>query len=281
MTATPNFIPLTVRAFDAATRISTAVAIQDGSVLEVYPLPKKTHPSWEAWKAQYPTARFEEQPAKTAHTAKMRSHISYPVPTDTPLQATVRQISFLYGRRRTTLRCRGPLVERNCAFTQIWVLRQESLVQVYFNFDTGTVMFGNKVVTDLPLDDLTFFYQPYGNGTMAVIKILPDLSTPGGPVIVLFPRPWSRTSLVTRLHTAGFSVLFCRIPIGGCESYYAKFAHTLPNVKAVLEDRYDTVTPYTADGRRMPSITIDQWLALPPTEKKIESPAPLPTSTPA
>lgn len=314
------FVPLTVRAFYADIRISTAVALQEGGVLEVYPFPKKTHASWEAWKAQYPSARFEEtvRPAETARQARMRSKFSYPVPSDTPLQQTVRQLFSEYGNGRSTLRCgklnpktHGRRIERIYNFTGLWVLRHDTktLECVSFHFESGTVMFENTLVGDLPLDTLTFFHQPFCYAKM--IQVNPTFAyRPNTPTVVLFPNRHSQihVNLIHLLQKAGFSVLLCRPPLRECLSEYAMFAFTLPDVKHVLEEHYDCVTPYRTDGRIYESFSIHRWFATlqipisddtrpllatapqdpqplqpppPPAEKKIETSPPPSTSTPS
>lgn len=254
-----------MRAFDTSNkRISTAIALRDDSVLEVYPPPKKTHASFEVWKAQYPAAqRFEEtvNPAKTTREARMRLLFSYPVKTDTPLQAMVRQIYTEYGVGKSTIAHHlGPVPIRTRAFTGVFVLRldTQTIEPVYFNFERGTVMFSNKVVKDLSPDQCVFFSQPYPCAPMHKIVVVPE--TYEDPLVVLFINQYTphHSKLVQKIHEAGYSILFCR---HHAVSYHGVFAHTFPNVVSVVEERYDAaVCPISTQGHLGRSKPVEEWL---------------------
>ena len=246
-----------IRAFQNDSRIATAVFLKDNTLLQVYP-EKKSFATLEEWKATFPEATFETQdrPAVVKVTReeklmkKIKSELSLPVSTDSPMQRVVRQLFFQLGLRDSLI----------CYYTSndssspppppfLYPRRHESglyvmipsegrITPVHFNYKSGHVFFSGKNQVATSPDDLLFVRKELYD----MVRIQPIFQTqaPDQKAVIILSTNWnnkSQQSLATTLVSAGYYVLFMM------NSYYptsemVKLLYSLPNVKGVLSTNY-------------------------------------------
>jgi hypothetical protein len=149
-----------IRAFQNGERISSAVPLKDGAVLQVYPS-KQRFETLESWKNTFETAFFENESVRERRD-RMRNkkhfdlYISETKENETIMQKTVRQLYNQCGLADSV--SKNGLTFRRCYLYAFFPMTGE-MVPVFFNRVTGNVVFLGKVQNDTLTVGITFFLQ--------------------------------------------------------------------------------------------------------------------------
>lgn len=150
-----------IRAFQNGERISSAVPLKDGAVLQVYPS-KQRFETLEAWKNSIEgVAEFQEESLRDRRD-RMRNkkhfelYISETMKHETDMVRTVRQLYNQCGLADSV--SKNGLTFRRCYLYAFFPMTGQ-MVPVFFNRATGNVVYLGKTQNDTLTIGITFFLQ--------------------------------------------------------------------------------------------------------------------------
>lgn len=149
-----------IRAFQNGERISSAVPLKDGSLLQVYPS-KQRFDTLESWKNTFENAVFEtesvrERRERIRNKTHFELYISETIKHETDMVRTVRQLYHQCGLADSV--SRNGLAFRRCYLYAFFPMTGE-MVPVFFNRATANVVYLGKVQNNTLTVGITFFLQ--------------------------------------------------------------------------------------------------------------------------
>lgn len=267
---------LTVRAFENDTRIATAVPLENGSYLQVYP-EKTTFESLQAWKAKYPFALFREETQKKKQERKLarwiENELKYnlyePVPGETEFQATVRLLYFQRGlpdsisSKKKEVKNYYDVLRRDSGLHVLYA-GAEKIMPVYFNRKTGLVAVGTRG-DDLPSSSvgMIFFVRQYHD--LYRVEPMRQGITEEKPIVVYHTKRWysieDKRRIQMLMNTGHYVQFFTgkyRLAHELVKAFYAR-----PGVKGVLEtstDSWESVEIYQPNSHVPLRMQLSKWL---------------------
>lgn len=240
-----------IRAFENEKRVATAVFLKDGTLLQVYPSKKKFE-NEDLWKDQFSCCSFktesrevnrDAEPKAKANT-KIEEHVkeclSLPVPSDTPIQALIRQIFNQYGiPDNLTVKRKNPGIWRTKgrdSILYVYCPTQKSFGGVFFNRRTGMYMIGKLLRPEIETEGLVFFFKKPWSADFLPVDLHSQTLQSGQKVVVYIPGTYRYEhdiALQKKLLENGFHILFYNDKRRPSKEILEEL-YKIPNLKGVI-----------------------------------------------